>query len=461
MTPYDYLSLGLKPIPLYGITAADECECIHRNKKTCDSPGKHPRVRWQDLQTVTRDDIDRWLRWWPRANWAVMTGEWGSSGYLIVVDIDPRHGGDESAADLDLPDTWTVLTGSGGQHLWYLSREPVASAAAVRPGIDLRGVGGIVVVPPSRHASGSAYEWDIARNPETMPEPAAAPDWITARAQRQRHTVPLEDLTELREGERNAGLTRLIGSIIAASDDPFEAAEKAQALNLSVCQPPLPREEVAQIVRSLWRAELRKLRRLSAIEDETEDIAQLLGIPPIARVIRRAQVGEQPYSWRLVLADGRQVPVGHDILSWSAVASALVNHVAAQVPEKRPKNWAAIAARLAAMAEDDVAESEREIVNALIRSAIANGLLVIEPDELSAPLAQGKLVKSGDYLLLMPRAFLARARAERICEMSIKELRDCLAACGWQRRMTGEYAALASDYWAPRYGKDRDTIAID
>jgi hypothetical protein len=459
MTPEEYVALGLRVVPLYGVMATGECQCLHRNKRTCHSPGKHPRVQWQDIEHVSLADIEKWKRWWPGCNWAVLTGRWGSA-HLVVVDIDPRHGGDESAADLDLPDTWTVVTGSGGEHRWYISAAPVPSAAGVRPGVDIRGAGGLVVVPPSRHASGAEYVWDAERNPATMPEPARAPSWLGVTREPAR--VDLADLSELHEGQRNAGLTRVVGSIVAATDDPWVALERAHAANETLCRPPLPRDEVEGIVASVWRAEIRKLRaRAAADAEDVEDIATVLGIPKIERVVRRASVGEHPYSWRLVLEGGRVVPLGHDILSWAAVSSALVNHVAASVPDRRPKGWASIAARLAAMAEDDVVEEEREIVCSLIRSAMQSAALVIEPSDRQAALAQGKLVKAGDYLLMMPRAFLTRARAERICDMSIRELHELLAATGWERRPTGEYAALAADYWAAGHRQDRGSGGDD
>ena len=42
---------------------------------------------------------------------------------LIVLDIDPRHDGDSSLAELErdheFPSTWRVLTGGGGEHIIF------------------------------------------------------------------------------------------------------------------------------------------------------------------------------------------------------------------------------------------------------------------------------------------------------------------------------------------------------
>src|SRR5439155_24278059 len=73
---------------------------------------------------ATRDPaiITRW--WWSRASRGVAIRT-GQASRLIVLDIDPRHGGDESLADLEqkygpLPSAPTVHTGSDGKH-YYLA----------------------------------------------------------------------------------------------------------------------------------------------------------------------------------------------------------------------------------------------------------------------------------------------------------------------------------------------------
>src|SRR5438094_545431 len=74
------------------------------------------------LKAATTDEqrIRRWWARWPHANVAIRTGV--CSG-LIVVDVDPPHGGDSSLATLvkqhgELPDGRLVRTGSGGLHIY-------------------------------------------------------------------------------------------------------------------------------------------------------------------------------------------------------------------------------------------------------------------------------------------------------------------------------------------------------
>jgi len=122
--------------------------------------------------------LRRWWRRWPEANVGVRTG--AISG-LVVLDIDPDHGGETSLGELvdayaDLPATLEVRTGGGGRHLYFAhpgGRVP-NSAGALGTGLDVRGDGGYILAPPSRHASGASY-----RRLTNAP-PAPLPGWLAA-----------------------------------------------------------------------------------------------------------------------------------------------------------------------------------------------------------------------------------------------------------------------------------------
>ena len=124
----------------------------------------------------------------PRGQLAVRTG--AVSG-LVVVDVDPAHGGDSSLSDLMaaglVPRTLHVHTGSGGLHLYYrhpgqhIPSRPMPN----RAGIDIKADGGYVVLPPSiHHRTHRPYQWgttatDLVEMPAALitaclPPPAAA-----------------------------------------------------------------------------------------------------------------------------------------------------------------------------------------------------------------------------------------------------------------------------------------------
>jgi len=141
----------------------------------CEPGGKAP-LTYNGFWDATTDPrrIKAWWGRWPGANVGVPTGE--RSG-LLVLDVDLRGGGPESLAGLErtggpLPETAKARTGGGGTHVFFrypAGEEVRSSAGKLGPGLDVRGEGGYVVVPPSH--TRSAYEWlDSA--------PLADPVWL-------------------------------------------------------------------------------------------------------------------------------------------------------------------------------------------------------------------------------------------------------------------------------------------
>lgn len=158
------------------------CSCHNHD---CTSIGKHPRIQ-RGLHAATTDPaaIDAWWTKWPTANIGLRTGT--PSG-LLVIDIDPRHGGDRSLDQLisrhgPIPVTRTITTPSGGLHLYY--RHPGEhtpnTAGRLAPGIDTRADGGYVIAPPSNGPHGRHYHL-AARYPIT-----AAPDWLVRQLHAER-----------------------------------------------------------------------------------------------------------------------------------------------------------------------------------------------------------------------------------------------------------------------------------
>ncbi|KLL11840.1 bifunctional DNA primase/polymerase [Protofrankia coriariae] len=141
---------------------------------------KFPLVRWATEATTDPETIIDWYTRWPAASVAVACGPSG----LIVIDVDGPAGA-ESWAALTAQHgevaTCTVTTGrdSGGRHLWFLAGDGPSvrnSAGLLGPGLDVRGVGGMVLSPPSVHRSGRHYEW-ANRAPL-----APLPDWLRQAA---------------------------------------------------------------------------------------------------------------------------------------------------------------------------------------------------------------------------------------------------------------------------------------
>ena len=153
-----YSEHGWAVFPLH--TAVDGvCDC----RKKCSSPGKHPRTMagFKDAST-DYEKVSEWWSIWPQANIGIATG--AVSG-IVVVDVDPRNGGLETASGIFLPKTAQVLTQGGGFHLYY--KYPGPRKLKLGAGIDYKGDGGYVVAPPSVGPLG-VYVWQVAMEPQAL-----------------------------------------------------------------------------------------------------------------------------------------------------------------------------------------------------------------------------------------------------------------------------------------------------
>lgn len=178
--------------------------------------------------------------WWARRplNVGIATGPAG----LLVIDLDvPKPGKPLPAPWADLPgvrdgadvlavlaerasrplpfDTRTVLTPSGGTHLYFATEHPLASTTGTAsrglgPLIDTRGAGGYVVAPPSRTAAGgylTVHPGPIAPLPDWLADALTPPPTLHAPPPR-----PQPHLERRRDPYAFAAFEREVDAVLAA-----------------------------------------------------------------------------------------------------------------------------------------------------------------------------------------------------------------------------------------------------
>jgi hypothetical protein len=171
--------LGIGVIPLWWPTNG-ACACPKGAE--CNSPAKHPLTTngLKDATTSTSVILSWWERY-PSANIGLVTG-----GEIDVIDVDgaiPAY--QQLITDSGVPEhVATVLTGrgDGGLHIYCTpgGNKTIPSGKHGLPNkIEVKGAGGYVVAPPSRHVSGGTYTYLTSMTGEVHGDVALA-DWLAA-----------------------------------------------------------------------------------------------------------------------------------------------------------------------------------------------------------------------------------------------------------------------------------------
>lgn len=314
-TALAYGASGWHVIPVHGMRAPGVCTC----RLGADCPpkmqGKHPvHGKWQTGHLMSRADV---MATWsaeaggePLYNIGILTGVATGGHPFFVFDVDPDNGGPETLAALEaehgpLPPTRTHRTGSGGEHRLFLVPDGMTirnNQARIGPGIDIRGVGGMIVAPPSVSGKG-AYTQVETTLELTYEPPAWLVELLTVPAGTEvLPTVVAEDLpdwADLDESTRERVQQYALNGVRGAADDyamapPGRGNEqlyRSACAAIEIAQSPWNLVTVADVVRELDAARVRRnAARPGGGQDE----------PEFRQTVRSAHSG--------VIGQGRPLP---------------------------------------------------------------------------------------------------------------------------------------------------------
>lgn len=241
-------------IPVFPVHSIIDGTCTCKNK-SCHHPGKHPITKhgYKDASTDLAI-INQYWEQFPFANVAIATGK--KSG-LIVLDIDPRNGGEDSLNKLikqcgSLPNTLTVISGSGGLHLYFSApKEPIKSQSNFRPGIDIQAENASIIAPPSDHISGNKYGFKNKDKPAELP--LYLLNLLPKKNQHVESSKENDTDGAIIEGTRNSTLTSIGGKLRYAGEECNVIEDALLSINKLRCVPPLEEDEVKKIAESICR----------------------------------------------------------------------------------------------------------------------------------------------------------------------------------------------------------------
>jgi hypothetical protein len=261
-----FATLSYDVFPVHGINGG-VCTC---GDLECGSPGKHPftKLAPHGHKDATGDVAK--IRAWPsHINYGIPTDR------FVVVDVDPRNGGNEAWQKLYrrptrcLPHTWEVVTGSGGRHIFFANPTALKCQELTR-GVDIKAAGGYVVGVGSKHISGKSYTWA----PQCAPGQAELcdpPQWLLDELNNKNGCSKADTprkpaaywagmISEpVCEGSRNDTFTRLAGHLIACGVDPLVAWTALICVNRVWFTPPEDEDKLSGIFNRLLDRECKKV----------------------------------------------------------------------------------------------------------------------------------------------------------------------------------------------------------
>jgi hypothetical protein len=296
----------------------------------CRPRGKEPLTE-HGFYDATVDGA-RIIDWWtrsPDANVAMRTGK--ESG-VFVLDEDPAHGGTVGIELLEadygsLPETVEAVTGGGGRHLFFQHPGvPVKnSVSEIAPGIDIRGDGGYVILPPSCHPSGNLYEWEITNGPNDCPI-APAPSWLLEKIRApgidNRRLDTASELHPIFEGQRNETLFKLACSMRNRGCSEQTILSALLAENTERCRPSLTEQEVIKIAKSAGKYKARTFKDSQDIDEN-----ELAVLVPSAHKVEPFPAEVLPTPMRQVVEAGARAlhcPTDYIAVSLLSTASAAI-----------------------------------------------------------------------------------------------------------------------------------------
>lgn len=212
--------------------------------------GKHPLVKWTEQATNDWEQVESWLDEFPGCSWGMPTNE------IFVVDLDVKTENNGIENFQALPgytkaNTLTVRTKSGGLHLYFQQPEQLLrnSTSKIAPGIDTRGDGGFVIIPPS-----DGYKF---LNVPSIEKIKPLPEWLAKLIVKK----PVEVAEPIAKGkialpsrEKKNGTRNTEMFKIACK--AFETMPRGEAIsfiigeNILHCDPPLDETELQTIAES-------------------------------------------------------------------------------------------------------------------------------------------------------------------------------------------------------------------
>lgn len=145
-----------------------EDEAAKEAKGRAKSGSKSTFIKWRKMRTPpTAGQIRKWWEDRPERGIVLLTGPGRG---ITAIDIDPKDGGDGTPWEGSTP--CVAGSPSGGCHFVYREAEVRSTRSELGPGVDTRGIGGLIAAPAGTASPGRS--WLAWGEPAEFPAETAA-----------------------------------------------------------------------------------------------------------------------------------------------------------------------------------------------------------------------------------------------------------------------------------------------
>lgn len=231
---------------------------------------------WQDQATTDPTKIDEWGAVHPDANVAPVAKAQPGGFFFFETDKIGIEKDIQRLAGKQLPDTFVVRSGKGGQHFYFqhtpetiklaqeYGKSYISGKQGGREAWSLRWNNAYVIGPLSTHPE-TKKVYEVIQDVDIAPGPVWLVEWcLNNHADNSEHgptaktnTAYIDDGGDIIEGSRNNALTSILGK---KRQEEGWGQEQLYAYGLEInakrVKPPLPETEVRTIARSVAKYEV-------------------------------------------------------------------------------------------------------------------------------------------------------------------------------------------------------------
>lgn len=219
-----YAAFGWHVFPVWSCHVNGTCRCP--KGASCPRPGKHPQQKLVPRGHLHATTDEATIRSWWSSDPGAGIGIAVAPSRLVVLDVDPQHGGDASLGELEhvhgvLASEIRSRTQGGGEHRFFRAPSGLRFPGTLGEGLDLKSTG-YICAPATRGRKG-VYAFHPHKSPlaPDHKSPSSLPEYIARLGRPAGYQPPASAATPILLEDQWNDLREALGHIEASDYDTW------------------------------------------------------------------------------------------------------------------------------------------------------------------------------------------------------------------------------------------------